>query len=369
VKDWTIIPFDQACRDASGGNRKVAKADYATSGVFPVVDQGQTRIAGYTDDSGNLFRGHIPVIVFGDHTRCFKFVDFPFAMGADGVKVLEPQEGLEPRYLFHYLQSLRIPSAGYSRHFRFLRRYQVPVPPTTEQEWIAHVLDTANMLRAKRHDALSQLRNVGKSIFVEMFGDPDTNNRGWPVTQLGHAAQFFAGASLPDGCQYDGQPDGFFLTKVSDMNRLGNEHKIETCAMWSKGPGARSATCPPASIIFPKRGGAIGTNKKRITMRPCVLDPNLMAVHPKCDVLRLEYLYEWFQFFDLTRLVSGSSVPQLNKRDLAPVIIPVPPLAVQDEFARRMAAVERMRAHANGQSAHLDALFAFLQDCAFKGEL
>lgn len=104
-------------------------------------------------------------------------------------------------------------------------------------------------------------------------------------------------------------------------------------------------------------------------MRPCVLDPNLMAVHPKRDVLRLEYLYEWFQFFDLTRLVSGSSVPQLNKRDLAPVIIPIPPLAVQDEFARRMAAVERMRAHAKGQSAHLDALFAFLQDRAFKGEL
>ncbi len=304
--------------------------------------------------------------------------EFDGVIGSTGFCVLRPDKHLDSGYLFQWVRSpqfvQRMVRAATGASYpavsdRIVRESMIPLPDVREQRRIAQVLDATDALRAMRREALSQIKSLTEAIFVEMFGDSASNSRGWPTRQLGHAAQFFAGASLPHGCRYDGQEDGFFLIKVSDMNRPGNERNIETCAEWSEGPGARSATCPPFSIIFPKRGAAIGTNKKRITTRSCVLDPNLMAVYPDRDMIHLEYLFEWFLHFDLKRITSGSSVPQLNKRDLAPLPIPVPPLDLQDEFARHIEAIECARTSARSQLDDLDALFASLQDRAFKGEL
>lgn len=120
---------------------------------------------------------------------------------------------------------------------------------------------------------------------------------------------------------------------------------------------------------MPKRGGAIGTNKKRITTRPTILDPNLMAIAPRDSVVNLSYLYHWFMRFDLASISSGSSVPQLNKQDLAPLKIQVPPLALQHTFATRVQAVESLKATHRAALADLDALFASLQHRAFSGVL
>lgn len=158
------------------------------------------------------------------------------------------------------------------------------------------------------------------------------------------------------------------MMKVSDMNAPGNEREIRRSALWSSTPGANSATCPAGSVVIPKRGGAIGTNKKRVTVRPTVLDPNLMAIAPESR-LHLSYLYHWFQHFDLASITSGSSVPQLNKQDLAPLPIPVPPLREQQVFETRMATIERLRDQMLAHGSKLDLLFSSLQMRAFSGRL
>ena len=81
------------------------------------------------------------------------------------------------------------------------------------------------------------------------------------------------------------------------------------------------------------------------------------------------YLYAWFQSLDLGTLVSGSSVPQLNKKDLAPLRILLPPLQLQQEFARRVEAIEKLKAAHQRSLQEMDALFASLQHRAFRGEL
>lgn len=120
---------------------------------------------------------------------------------------------------------------------------------------------------------------------------------------------------------------------------------------------------------MPKRGGAIGTNKKRITTRPTILDPNLMAIAPRDSALNLSYLFQWFMHFDLASISSGSSVPQLNKQDLAPLKIQIPPLALQQTFAARIQAVESLKTTNRAALTELDALFASLQHRAFAGQL
>ena len=110
-------------------------------GKIPVIDQGQDYIGGFTDDDDSAFEGALPVILFGDHTRSIKYVDKPFAVGAEGIKILKPTEGFDPKYFFYLVRSLRIPSRGYSRHFQFLKKFQMPLAPSDQQKRIVSEIE------------------------------------------------------------------------------------------------------------------------------------------------------------------------------------------------------------------------------------
>jgi type I restriction enzyme, S subunit len=187
--------------------------------------------------------------------------------------------------------------------------------------------------------------------------------------ELGKVADFYAGTTLPNGEPFRGQKDGVLLVKVSDMNLPGNETELLTCQLWSPIAGTNAATCPKGTVIFPKRGGAIGTNKKRLTVRASVLDPNLMGVVGRPEHLETSFLFHWFLHFDLTTLISGSSVPQLNKRDLAPLKIALPPVERQREFSHHLQRVEKIRASQQAALAKTHTLFVSIQHRAFNGEL
>ncbi len=194
---WAMVPFDEILADETGGNIKTPQSEFAPTGRFPIVDQGKGLVAGFTDEVSRLCRSNGPVIVFGDHTRAVKFVDFPFCLGADGTKILRPQGGADPKFLFHYLRSIDLPEAGYSRYFKFLQRIDVPLPPTAEQRRIAAILDQADALRAKRRAALAQFDEMAQAIFTEMFGILRSNSAGWPECSVAHyVLQFQGGKSI-----------------------------------------------------------------------------------------------------------------------------------------------------------------------------
>ncbi|MBK9437652.1 MAG: restriction endonuclease subunit S [Chloracidobacterium sp.] len=142
-----------------------------------------------------MCKAELPVIVFGDHAKCLKFIDFPFALGADGVKVLRPKINANPKYLYYVLKSLRITDAGYSRHFKFLRRNEIPLPPLEHQRRIAEVIDRADTLRQRRLLAIQKLNTLLRSVFLDMFGDPVTNPKGWPTSNLESFGEFIGGGT------------------------------------------------------------------------------------------------------------------------------------------------------------------------------
>ncbi len=113
--------------------------------------------------------------------------------------------------------------------------------------------------------------------------------------------------------------------KVSDMNLPGNEttlsHSVLTRPME---PAVVQQRCaPPGTIVFPKRGAAIATNKKRLTAEWTVFDPNVIGVHAR-DKIDRRFLFHWFQHFDLRGITEPGPTPQLNKKNLEPLIIAVP---------------------------------------------
>jgi type I restriction enzyme S subunit len=139
--EWLKIKIDETI-EKSGAFTKLKSKDYFDQGKYPVVDQGDKFISGYINDKSLLYQGDLPVIIFGDHTRNVKFIDFPFAAGADGTKILKPKSFYNPKFYHYYFKSLSVPDLGYSRHFSILKEIEFPLPPLPEQQRIVAKLDT-----------------------------------------------------------------------------------------------------------------------------------------------------------------------------------------------------------------------------------
>jgi type I restriction enzyme S subunit len=183
------VPFEQAVLDTTGGNQRLLTTEYKAEGAIPVIDQGRAEIAGFTDDLSAICHRDGPVILFGDHTRTLKFVDFDFALGADGVKVLKPLPGFDARFLFHFLRTVQLPeNLGYSRHFKFLKECRVPKPTPEVQQRIATLLDKADSLHRNRLEAIRLADELLRATFFSLLGDPVANSRGWPeltISEIG----------------------------------------------------------------------------------------------------------------------------------------------------------------------------------------
>ena len=113
--NWVYLTFDIVCSNETSSSKKIQQKDYLETGIIAVVDQGINFIGGYTNDEDQQYDGELPVIIFGDHTRIVKYIDFPFAQGADGVKILKPSKIYIPLFLYYYLLYLYIPDMGYRR--------------------------------------------------------------------------------------------------------------------------------------------------------------------------------------------------------------------------------------------------------------
>ena len=140
-ESWPLLHFEKCIKPTKCKYSKLKKKAIHSRGRIPVIDQGEGFIAGYTDDLIHIYPESLPVIIFGDHTRRIKYIDFEFAVGADGTKILHAIDLLEPRFLYHYLCTLNLESQGYSRHYRFLKEVDVPLPPLPEQKLIVAKLE------------------------------------------------------------------------------------------------------------------------------------------------------------------------------------------------------------------------------------
>ena len=110
--------------------RKIKKSEFLKEGVIPCVDQSRDFIGGYTDDEEAVVDIGQPVIVFGDHTRILKFVDFPFACGADGTQlIVSNDEAMSQEFLYFALDAIDLSNYFYARHFKFLKDQYIPRPP------------------------------------------------------------------------------------------------------------------------------------------------------------------------------------------------------------------------------------------------
>jgi type I restriction enzyme S subunit len=371
---WRRIPFADAISDESGGNVKTPQSEFLPKGCFPVVDQGKELIAGYVDDHSRLCRSDLPVIVFGDHTRSFKYVDFPFCMGADGIKVLRPKGEAQVKYLYHYLRQLPLTEGGYDRHFKYLKRADVMLPPLAEQRRIAEVLDQAEALRAKRHATLAQLDTLNYSIFLDLFGDPASNPKGWPMAQVGDNADVQGGLQVsPARNEYPREVP--YLRVANVFRGFLDLSEIKTLRA-TDAEIARTTLMRDDLLIVEGHGNPTEIGRGALwdgSIAGCVHQNHIIRVRFNKKLVPF-YACEYLNSPGGRRhlLRSGKTTSGLNTISVSEVRaapITLPPLALQLDFARRVTAVQRLKTLYRASLTELDALFTTLKHRAFRGQL
>lgn len=311
----------------------------------------------------------------------------PIGFGSTEFHVVRPRPGkLDGRYAHHFLRLEKVRNAGERRMTgsggqrrvpeNYLAKLQIPLPPLTEQHLIAAVLDKADELRAKRRAALTELDTLTKSIFLEVFGDPAT--KGWVMTTIAGVMNETDGGirTGPFGSQLlhsEFTDHGVAVLGIDNAvtnefrwgeRRFIREAKYRQLKRYTVRPGdvliTIMGTCGRCAIVPDDIPPAINTKHLCcITLDPAKCLPIFLHAYFLRHPIALKYL---------NQTAKGAIMSGLNMGLIKGMPVPLPPLPLQQDFARHVAAIEELKAKQRTALAELDALFASLQHRAFRGE-
>ena len=252
----------------------------------------------------------------------------------------------------------------------------IPLPPLSEQQRIAGVLDMAEALRAKRRAALAQLDTLTQSIFFDMFGDPVTNPKGWPETKtLGESAEIVSGVTK--GRKLDGKATRVvpYLAVVNVQDRALNLTVVKNIEATEE--EIRRYRLKTNDLLLTEGGDPDKLGRGTLwgdELPECIHQNHIFRVRLTSEKLNPLFL-NWLigsqrgkrYFFQSAKQTTG--IASINMTQLRAFPLLLPPLVLQREFAHRIAAVEKLQSAHRDSLAELDALFASLQHRAFRGEL
>ena len=364
----TYVDFLTAVKDITAGNPKIKKSDVFVDGSLPVVDQGKDLIAGFVSNPQFAVKKKSAVIVFGDHTRNFKYLDFDFAIGADGTKVLEPQQGFLPKYLYHYFESITLPDWGYSRHFKALKVVPVPKPPLDEQRRIAAILDQADAVSAKRQQQLNKLDFLLQSVFSNMF-----KSACYPLVPASSLFHNFRNGISPST---NGQVIFRVLT-LSAITRGEFDRSAIKMGTFEAVP-PKEKTVNRSDFLICRGNG----NKSLVGVgvfspydsRDTAFPDTMIAGDVNDQKINRSYLEVAWKQKDVRNQLEAvarttNGTYKINQKSLAGITISLPPLELQESFSSKTEKIRQSQERMTAALERDNELFASLQSRAFRGEL
>lgn len=368
-RDWKVEDFSTVVSDNSGGNKKLLKSKFQDSGSYAVIDQGKELIAGFIDSESFLVKTPPPYIIFGDHTRIFKYIDFPFVMGADGVKVLQTKEdNCNSKFLYYFFRSINVPDTGYNRHFKYLKELKIPLPPLPTQKKIAALLDAADAYRQKTKALIEKYDELTQSLFLDMFGDPVVNEKGWEKKPMGELMKIVRGGSPRPIDKFLGGK--YPWIKIGDATK-GDDIYLEKTKQHIIEEGLKKTRLlPKGSLIFANCGVSLGF-ARIIQFEGCIHDGWLAFSELDDTVLNelflLKALNSITRYFRET--APDGTQPNLNSSIMKSFNIILPPIELQNKFEVSLKVIIKQKAQAQESLEKAEELFNSLLGRAFKGEL
>ena len=334
--------FDDIFRDCTSLGTKIPKENYLSEGKHIVVDQGQNDIAGYTDLEDGLFED-VPAIIFGDHTRIIKYVDEPFFLGADGVKLLKSKkQGANYKYLYYALKNARIPDTGYNRHFKWLKEIRIEYPNAEKQQEIVEILDRISVVIEKRELELRQLDELIKARFVEMFGNPESDEK-YPQIAIKDFTDVISGGT-PDRKNNEYWENGtvpWVKTTELQNNRINAVEESIT----EKGLSESSAkVVPEDTVLIAMYGQGKTRGMTAILGIPASTNQACACILP-CETVEPKYLWQYMimSYDRLRNMAQGGNQPNLNGNMIKNFTVLVPPVELQGKFVRFVEQIDKSK--------------------------
>ena len=204
---WVSSKYKEVFSLIGDTGHNVQKNEYCERGLYPVVDQSKEYIVGYTDKVMPI-DGSKGLIIFGDHTREIKYIDFPFCTGADGTRILKSEQSFDVRFMYYVCLSLDIPNTGYNRHFKYIKESIYNIPKTkAEQQSIASYfqhLDTLIQSTTKKIESLKQVKAASLQSMFPQEGEttPRVRFKGfegeWEKVRASNVFKTFNEKNRPD---------------------------------------------------------------------------------------------------------------------------------------------------------------------------
>ena len=394
------IQIDDFCETGTGGTPSRAKLErYYEGGTIPWVKSGELRESVIVDTEEHLTEyalresnakivpaGSLLLAMYGATVGRVGVLGVP-ATTNQAVCHIIPDPGMADRqYLFWALRaslpdllSQRVGGAQPNISQSIIRRLGIRLPPLPEQRRIADILDRAEALRAKRRETLTQLDDLSHSIFLDMFGDQSCEVASkWPKVKVSDYVHHFEGGKSLDSTEGSSDSSDYRILKVSAVT-----------SMFFK-PGENKAA--PRNYVPPK--GHIVKNGDLLFSRANTSDlvgavayvkgaPKNLLLPDKLwrfvwrEPTLVDPVFVWILFQsktvrrEISRRATGTSdsMKNISQEKLLQIMTPLPPLALQQEFSRRIQAIEQLKAKHRQSLAEIDALFRSLQHRAFRGEL
>lgn len=306
--------------------------------------------------------------------KCCWIPELPWQSSFGGfVSVLRGNfEKVNHRYLFHWFNSGHIQSIVRSfgqkttniSNLNIDRCLKLPIvlPSLSEQRRIADILDQADALRAKRRAAIAQLDELTESIFIDMFGDPVKNSKKWQYFCINSMGKVSTGSTPPSA------KSGMFDGPIPFVTPGDLESNVPPKRSITENGAKESVIVKPGSTLVCCIGATIGKIGQATEITAFNQQINAIEWY---DEINKDFGYMLMRFLKPVIISRGISttLPILKKSAFEKIEIPVPPLNLQQKFAKIFLNIEKLKSSHRASLAELDALFASLQHRAFRGEL
>ena len=374
-KGWNLVNFDSFFTILPSKKYQVQKQDYLEKGLVPVVDQGQKLIIGYTDDVSKKFNKN-NVIIFGDHTRIVKYIDFDFAVGADGTQILETKDGIDLKFGYYQLLNKNIPDTGYNRHFKYVKAEKYVIPPTlAEQQEIVQVLDTMSNIIRLREECISHAQDLIPALFQEMFGDPINNNKNYSCESLKKLCSKIGSGATPRGGKESYLKEGISFVRSMNVHDGIFQYKDLAFINDEQAKLLDNVELQESDVLINITGASVA--------RTCIVPKEILParVNQHVSILRCTgrlnpYFLNVLLYFQTTKQKlldlansKGATREAITKQQLELFKIILPPIEQQELFAEK---VQEIEAYIKTQQAELEnakTMFQSIIHHSFTGEL
>ena len=381
MREWKEKEFTECLIPVSIERSKQIQANsYLKMGKYPIVDQGKDLIAGWTNEEAAILKKDLPLIIFGDHTRIFKYVDFPFALGADGTKLIKPNHNeFSTRFFYYYLHTLDIPARGYNRHYKLLKEQSIRCPSFAEQQKIAAVLFKIQKAIEIQESIIEKTRELKKSTLHHVFTHGLRGEK-LKETEIGPMPESWEAARVGKYCQ---KPEyGFTESAITDEigpKFLRITDITENGVNWNTVPYCRCSQnlfpkyeLKENDILFARIGATTG--KSHIVKNPprAIFASYLIRLRPLYDLVPA-YLYDFFNSEAYWDQVNANKKNNLkggvNSSFLSDIIFPLPSKSEQMEIANIILTIDHKIEIHTAKKSTLQDLFKTMLNKLMTGEI